>query len=121
MARNTPVLVEGNVSAGFEAVRQAFVENFSARHELGGARCVYRGGKKVLDLWGGVRNKNSGQPWEADTMALTYSTTKGLAAMTLAIAHARGWLDYEELELSPDYEWQMRARSDAQASRIEAA
>jgi CubicO group peptidase (beta-lactamase class C family) len=29
-------------------------------------------------------------------MVLIYSATKGLAAMTLAIAHSRGWLDYEE-------------------------
>ena len=27
---------------------------------------------------------------------LIYSATKGLAAMTLALAHSRGWLDYEE-------------------------
>ena len=27
---------------------------------------------------------------------LVYSATKGLAAMTLALAHSRGWLDYEE-------------------------
>ncbi|HEX5689808.1 MAG TPA: serine hydrolase domain-containing protein, partial [Roseiflexaceae bacterium] len=36
------------------------------------------------------------EPWEKDTMVLVYSTTKGLAAMTLAVAHSRGWLDYEE-------------------------
>jgi CubicO group peptidase (beta-lactamase class C family) len=29
-------------------------------------------------------------------MVLVYSATKGLAAMTLALAHSRGWLDYEE-------------------------
>jgi CubicO group peptidase (beta-lactamase class C family) len=29
-------------------------------------------------------------------MVVVYSTTKGLAAMTLAIAHSRGWLDYDE-------------------------
>ena len=29
-------------------------------------------------------------------MVLVHSATKGLAAMTLAIAHSRGWLDYEE-------------------------
>jgi CubicO group peptidase (beta-lactamase class C family) len=51
----------------------------------------------VVDLWGGVRNIATGEPWEEDTMALVYSTTKGLAAMTLAIAHSRGWLDYDEL------------------------
>jgi CubicO group peptidase (beta-lactamase class C family) len=88
--------IEGHVSAGFEAVRDAFAENFSRRHELGGACCVYYRGKKVVDLWGGVRNKATGEPWQEDTMALVYSTTKGLAAMTLAVAHSRGWLDYEQ-------------------------
>jgi CubicO group peptidase (beta-lactamase class C family) len=29
-------------------------------------------------------------------MVIVYSASKGLAAMTLAIAHSRGWLDYEE-------------------------
>jgi CubicO group peptidase (beta-lactamase class C family) len=28
-------------------------------------------------------------------MVIVYSATKGLAAMTMAIAHSRGWLDYE--------------------------
>ncbi len=88
--------VEGDVSAGFESVRDAFAENFSQRDELGGACCVYHRGEKVVDLWGGVRNKSTGEPWEEGTMVLVYSTTKGLAAMTLAVAHSRGWLDYEE-------------------------
>jgi len=88
--------VQGSVTPRFEAVREAFIENFSRRHELGGACCVYCQGEKVVDLWGGVRNKSTGEPWEENTMALVYSTTKGLAAMTLAVAHSRGWLDYEE-------------------------
>ena len=29
-------------------------------------------------------------------MVVVHSATKGLAAMTLALAHSRGWLDYEE-------------------------
>jgi len=29
-------------------------------------------------------------------MVLVHSATKGMAAMTLAVAHSRGWLDYEE-------------------------
>jgi CubicO group peptidase (beta-lactamase class C family) len=31
-----------------------------------------------------------------DTKVLVHSAAKGLAAMTLAVAHSRGWLDYEE-------------------------
>jgi CubicO group peptidase (beta-lactamase class C family) len=88
--------VEGHVSQGFEAVREAFADNFARRREVGGACCAYHRGEKVVDLWGGVRNKRTGEPWEQNTMVIVHSATKGLAAMTLAIAHSRGWLDYEE-------------------------
>ena len=88
--------IEGHVSPGFEAVRDAFVENFVRRHELGGACAVFYRGEKVVDLWGGVRNKATQEPWEDDTMVVIHSATKGLAAMTLAVAHSRGWLDYDE-------------------------
>ena len=88
--------VAGHVRAGFDRVGDAFAENFSRRRELGGACCIYRHGEKVVDLWGGIRNKQTGERWEEDTMVLVYSATKGLAAMTTALAHSRGWLDYEE-------------------------
>jgi CubicO group peptidase (beta-lactamase class C family) len=87
--------VEGHVSRGFEVVREAFSDNFARRGDLGGACCAYLRGEKVVDLWGGIRNKQTGEPWEKDTMVLVYSATKGLAAMTLALAHSRGWLDYD--------------------------
>ena len=92
----TSPTVEGHVSRGFEAVREAFAENFVRRGELGGACCAYVRGEKVVDLWGGIRNKQTGAPWERDTMVGVHSASKGLAAMTLALAHSRGWLDYEE-------------------------
>jgi len=88
--------VEGQVHPGFETVREVFEENFARRGELGGACCAYFRGEKVVDLWGGVRNKVTGDAWERDTMVVVHSATKGLAAMTLAIAHSRGWLDYDE-------------------------
>jgi CubicO group peptidase (beta-lactamase class C family) len=43
-----------------------------------------------------VRDARSGEPWGEDTLVLVYSTSKGLAAMTLALAQSRGWLDYDE-------------------------
>src|SRR6188472_3749226 len=88
--------IQGYVSKGFEAVRAAFLDNFLLRKELGAACCVYREGKKVVDLWGGIRNKATGEPWHEDTMVIVRSATKGLAAMTLALVHSRGWLDYDE-------------------------
>jgi len=96
MFHNPALGIYGRVSRGFEAVREVFAENFVRRGELGGACCAFARGEKVVDLWGGIRNKRTGEPWEQDTMVVVHSATKGLAAMTLAIAHSRGWLDYEE-------------------------
>jgi len=88
--------IHGFVNPGYEAVRAAFVENFTRRREIGAACCVYHKGEKVIDLWGGVRNQATGEPWERDTKALVYSATKGLSAMTLAVAHSRGWFNYDD-------------------------
>src|SRR5215472_16116637 len=88
--------IQGYVKPNFEAVRETFAENFVRRREVGAACCVFYRGDKVVDLWGGIRNKRTGEPWEQDTMVVVHSATKGLAAMTLAIAHSRGWLDYEQ-------------------------
>ena len=96
MKTPTELHVEGSVSEGFEPVRKAFVENFVSRGELGGAVCVYQDGEKVVDLWGGLRDRASGAPWREDTMAIVHSTTKGMSAMVLALAHSRGFFDYDE-------------------------
>jgi CubicO group peptidase (beta-lactamase class C family) len=96
MAVPKQLLIDGSVSRGFEPVREAFIENFTRRGELGGACCIYQDGEKVVDLWGGLRDRASGERWHEDTMVVVHSTTKGLAAMVMALAHSRRWLDYDE-------------------------
>ena len=88
--------IEGFAHEAFEPVREAFIDNFAIRGEFGGACCIYQHGEKVVDLWGGVRDRRTRDPWRADTLVVVHSATKGLAAMTLALAHSRGWLDYDE-------------------------
>ena len=88
--------LSGFVRPGFERVRDAFVRNFESGSELGAAFCLYHRGEKVVDLWGGIRNASTGEPWEEDTMVLVYSTTKGLAGMAMALAHSRGLYAYDE-------------------------
>ncbi|HLN46453.1 MAG TPA: serine hydrolase domain-containing protein [Candidatus Sulfotelmatobacter sp.] len=88
--------ISGFVKPGFEAVHEAFVENFECRNELGAACCIYYRGEKVVDLWGGIRNKTTGESWEENTMVITYSATKGLAGLAMALAHSRGLFDLDE-------------------------
>jgi len=88
--------IHGFARSRFEAVREAFVENFERRNELGAACCIYHHGEKVVDLWGGVRNESTGAPWEEDTMVVVWSTTKGLSGLAMALAHSQGLFDYDE-------------------------
>lgn len=73
--------IRGDVAPGFEAVRDAFEDNFTDRGEVGAACCIYVNDRKVVDLWGGLADRKSGRPWEEDTPVLVYSTTKGVTAI----------------------------------------
>jgi len=88
-------VVRGQIAPGFEGVADEFRRNFTDRGEYGAACCVYYRGEKVVDLWGGFRDIKTRVPWQENTMVLVFSTTKGLAAMCLALCHSRGWLDYD--------------------------
>jgi CubicO group peptidase (beta-lactamase class C family) len=94
-AATKSVNIQGFVATGFEEVRTEFARNFAKRGEIGAAVAAYWHGEKVVDLWGGHRTPTTGEPWQQDTMVAVASTTKGLAATTLAVANARGWLDYD--------------------------
>jgi hypothetical protein len=41
MSKKKSTAISGFVKPGFEAVREAFVENFTRRNELGAACCIY--------------------------------------------------------------------------------
>lgn len=90
------VPISGEVKTGFENVKTVFEENFEKRKEVGASCCVYYKGKKVVDLWGGYRDKKKNQYWEEDTLCLVFSTTKGLSSLAFALLHSKGLLDFDE-------------------------
>lgn len=89
-------LIHGEVEPGFERVREEFIKNFTQKGELGASFAVFHQSQKVVDLWGGYRDRKARMPWKRDTLVMVFSSTKGIAAMTLALAHSRGWIDYDE-------------------------
>ena len=89
--------INGFVKPGFEPVKTAFIENFERRKEIGAACCIFYNREKVVDLWGGVRNYVTQEPWEEDTMVMVFSTSKGMSGLAVALAQTRGLLDYDQL------------------------
>jgi CubicO group peptidase (beta-lactamase class C family) len=82
------------VHPAFEPVAEVFSRQLR-RTQGGAALAVYHRGEKVVDLWGG-RRTDDGDPWEADTLAMCFSTTKGVASTAVHILADRGALDYDE-------------------------
>ena len=84
---------QGFTAPGFEGVRDAFENNFAKGSEVGASFSAYRHGEKVVDLWGGVADSATGRPWNEDTLALVFSTTKGATAMCANRLAEEGRLD----------------------------
>ncbi len=88
------IALDGTLHPDFTPVAEAL--RAQLRHNHGGAAvCVYHRGECVVDLWGGCRDA-SGRPWTRDTMAPSFSTTKGVAATLLHVLVDRGLLDYDD-------------------------
>jgi len=77
------VPVSGVCDPAFTAVRQAFVDNFDERGEVGAAVCVLRGGVTVVDLVGGWRDEARTEPWTPSTIVGFYSVGKALLGLSL--------------------------------------
>jgi CubicO group peptidase (beta-lactamase class C family) len=92
----TTATVQGTVSPGFEPLRQAFEQQFGEGQHIGAGVAVYQRGKLVADLWGGLADEDKGTPWTRDTVAVSYSTTKGLTATCLHILADRGLVKYDD-------------------------
>ncbi|MFT7597836.1 MAG: CubicO group peptidase (beta-lactamase class C family) [Acidimicrobiales bacterium] len=90
------VEIHGDVADGFGPLADAFRANFDDGFELGAAFSLYVDGARVADLWGGTADKKSGAEWTEDTLALVFSTTKGAAAICIAMLVESGKLSYEE-------------------------
>jgi CubicO group peptidase (beta-lactamase class C family) len=87
--------VEGECKSRFDRVKQAFIENFERRGEIGAAVAVTVGGRPVVDLWAGHADAARTRPWRDNTIVNVYSTTKGLCALCAHRLADQGKLDFE--------------------------
>tara|TARA_X000000368_G_scaffold2385_1_gene1848 strand:+ start:1843 stop:2973 length:1131 start_codon:yes stop_codon:yes gene_type:complete len=88
--------IQGNCDRKFTEVKELFESIHSSGREVGSSFAVYKDGKALVDIWGGYTDKQQTNPWNKDSLATVWSTTKGVAAITCALAVEKGLLDYEE-------------------------
>jgi CubicO group peptidase (beta-lactamase class C family) len=68
---------------------------FPGRRFGGGALAVFLHGEPVVDVWTGYADRRGTEYWTADTGAMVWSVTKGLASTVIHRLADRGLIDYD--------------------------
>jgi CubicO group peptidase (beta-lactamase class C family) len=90
-----PLTVRGHAEPGFGPAVESFAK--LATKGRGGAALVVRvRGETVLDLCAGWADRAHTRPWTPETLALSFSTTKGVASTVIHRLAERDELAYDE-------------------------
>src|ERR1700761_101818 len=85
--------VFGAADPHFDCVVRSFSAMFPGRRFGGGALAVYVDGQPVVDVWKGWSDRHGEQRWTADTGAMVFSASKGVASTVLHRLVDHGLLD----------------------------
>jgi len=86
-------IVEGEVSPGYESVKDLFISKFDLGSEENSQLCIYVKGEKVVDLWGRIDKTND---FNGDSLINVFSSTKSVTAIVMGMAYERGWFKYSD-------------------------
>lgn len=92
---DSEIPIAGHCHSDFSAVREEFERNFRERGEIGAAVAVYKDGEKVVDLWGGHKDKQRTKTWDQDTIVIMNSLAKSMSALSVHILIDRGLVDFD--------------------------
>jgi CubicO group peptidase (beta-lactamase class C family) len=84
---------ELHVDPRFLPLADRFFAMYRQPQHGGGALTVYFRGEKVLDIWAGWADRD--RRWDRDTMALSFSTGKGVASTVVHRLAERRLIDYD--------------------------
>lgn len=97
--------IHGTLAPGFEAVRDAFADNFARGEELGARFAFTVDGEVVVDLWAGWADRQQTVPFDDRTLTMVFSTTKAVAATMIARLVEQGLLAWDQpvADLWPEF------------------
>jgi CubicO group peptidase (beta-lactamase class C family) len=95
MSVSKGIEVHGQAAAGFESLVDVFVQNWERYQEIGAGFSLYVDGVEKVSIWGGWADPEAGRPWQEDTMAVTFSATKGVTAICVHHLAEHGRIDLD--------------------------
>jgi CubicO group peptidase (beta-lactamase class C family) len=89
-------VIQGKADRRFRPLVQRFADIYRRPSHGGGALAVYWHGHRVVDVWTGYADSHGKVPWERNTAAMSFSTTKGVVSTVVHRLVDRGLLSYDE-------------------------
>jgi CubicO group peptidase (beta-lactamase class C family) len=104
-ARGATYHLAGSYEPEYQAVIDAFIENFKVEDEVGAACSIMLDGRTVVDIWGGWRDGDMQTRWDAPTTVCMMSVAKGITAICFNMLIDRGLVDPDArvIEYWPEY------------------
>lgn len=90
-----PAGISGTANPRFRRAVKMFARIFTGSRSGGGALAVYQHEMPIVDIWAGTSDEDGTRAWSADTGALVYSATKGIASTVAHRLADRGLIDYD--------------------------
>jgi CubicO group peptidase (beta-lactamase class C family) len=87
--------VQGNYEDRFRPVAEALSRNLDSGADVGASVAVFVDGQPVVDIWGGFADSDRTRPWEENTIANVFSTTKTMTFVCALMLADRGELDFD--------------------------
>ena len=80
----------------FQNVSDTFLNNLNSDEEVGASYTVIQNSEIVVDIYGGFKDKDQIDPWNADTLVGVHSTGKGIISMIVALLIDQKKLNLDE-------------------------
>ncbi len=84
--------INGSCDPKFAHLKEEFERSFAERGEVGASVCLSVNGQTAVDLWGGMANPETNDPWTEDTISIVFSCSKAATALCAHILIDRGLL-----------------------------
>jgi len=107
-------MINGYCEEKYSPVKKLFESYFLKQEEIGASFAIYKEGKPLIDLWGGVKNKDN-QKWEKNSIVNVFSTSKGIYEIIVSILIDQNILD---LEKPVSYYWDAFKKSNKREIKL---
>ncbi len=110
--------ISGLCPPEFDAVRDAFAQNFSQDLECGASFAIVKNGELIVNLVGGYTDRKKTKAWDEQTLIPVFSSSKAVSAIVIAHLVDQDCIGYDQLVKSIWPEFAQRGKDELTIGQV---